>query len=56
MWLATIMLLAKDYTYYSELLISGSAWQLFLVNDERVCFKSTRYLNDHWLCKTLGDQ
>lgn len=40
--LATIVLLARDYTPCPKLLISGSAWQLFWVNDERVCFKPTR--------------
>ncbi|TFZ34346.1 hypothetical protein EWW49_24800 [Pseudomonas syringae] len=54
--LTTIMLLAKDYTPCPKLLISGSAWQLFWVNDERVCFKPTRYINDHWPCKMVGDQ
>ncbi|RMT48423.1 hypothetical protein ALP14_200137 [Pseudomonas amygdali pv. myricae] len=40
--LTTIVLLARDYTPCPKLLISGSAWQLFWVNDERVCFKPTR--------------
>lgn len=54
--LTTIVLLARDYTPCPKLLISGSAWQLFWVNDERVCFKPTRYINDGWPCKTVGDQ
>ncbi|AVB17123.1 hypothetical protein BKM16_24175 [Pseudomonas amygdali pv. morsprunorum] len=54
--LTSIMLLAKDYTPCPKLLIFGSAWQLFWVNDEQVCFKPTRYINDHWPCKMVGDQ
>lgn len=52
----TITLLARDYTPCPKLLISGSAWQLFWVNDERVCFRPTRYINDHWPCKMIGNQ
>ncbi|RMN50371.1 putative transmembrane protein [Pseudomonas syringae pv. apii] len=54
--ITTIVLLLRDYTPCPKLLISGSAWQLFWVNDERVCFKPTRYINDHWPCKMVGDQ
>ncbi|PBQ06396.1 hypothetical protein CCL17_01925 [Pseudomonas congelans] len=54
--LTTIVLLARDYTPCPKLLVSGSAWQLFWVNDERVCFKPTRYINDGWPCKMVGDQ
>ncbi|MCZ0950259.1 MULTISPECIES: hypothetical protein [Pseudomonas syringae group] len=54
--ITTILLLMRDYTPCSKLRISGSAWQLFWVNDERVCFKPTRYINDNWPCKMVGDQ
>jgi len=46
-------LLARGYTPCSKLLISGSAWHLFWVNDERVCFKPDHYINDNWPCKVI---
>nr|WP_237142298.1 hypothetical protein [Pseudomonas gregormendelii] len=56
MILTTIILLYRDYTPCPKLLISGSAWQLFWVNHENACFKPTRYINDNWPCKMIGDQ
>lgn len=49
----TLTLFAKGYSPCSKLLISGSAWQLFWVNDERVCFKPDHYVNDNWPCKLV---
>jgi hypothetical protein len=54
--LTTAALLYRDYTPCPKLLISGSAWQLFWVNDENACFKPTRYINDNWPCKMIGNQ
>jgi len=54
MVLTTGALLARGYTPCSKLLISGSAWQLFWVNDERVCFKPDHYINDNWPCKVIN--
>ncbi|MBI6727389.1 hypothetical protein [Pseudomonas viridiflava] len=51
-----ILLLYRGYSPCPKLLISGSAWQLFWVNDERACFKPTRYINDHWPCTMIGKQ
>ncbi|WP_157213288.1 hypothetical protein [Pseudomonas sp. GM55] len=56
MILTTLTLLYKDYTPCPKLLRSGSAWHLFWVNDERACFKPTRYINDNWPCKMIGKQ
>jgi hypothetical protein len=56
MILTTLTLLLRDYTPCPKLLISGSAWQLFWVNDENACFKPTRYINDNWPCKMIGNQ
>lgn len=56
MILTTLALLYKDYTPCPKLLISGSAWQLFWVNQENACFKPTRYINDNWPCKLIGNQ
>lgn len=53
MVLTTVALLARGYSPCSKLLISGSAWQLFWVNDERVCFKPDHYINDNWPCKVI---
>ena len=53
MILTTGALLARGYTPCSKLLISGSAWQLFWVNDDRVCFKPDHYINDNWPCKVI---
>ncbi|MGE8046494.1 hypothetical protein ACQKO6_20200 [Pseudomonas monteilii] len=51
--LTTAILLARDYSPCSKLLISGSAWQLFWVNDDRLCFKPDFYIEDHWPCKRV---
>ncbi|WP_245229338.1 MULTISPECIES: hypothetical protein [unclassified Pseudomonas] len=56
MIITTAILLLRDYSPCPKLLISGSAWQLFWVKDERACFKPTRYINDNWPCKIIGDQ
>ncbi|MNJ43753.1 hypothetical protein D3C77_387760 [compost metagenome] len=56
MILTTLTLLARDYSPCPKLLISGSAWQLFWVNDERACFKPSRYINGNWPCKVVGDR
>ncbi len=56
MILTTVTLLNRGYTPCPKLLISGSAWQLFWVNDKNACFKPTRYINDHWPCKMIGEQ
>ena len=45
---------AQGYWSCPKLRISGSGWQMFWVNDERVCFKPDFYINDHWPCKTIG--
>jgi hypothetical protein len=52
----TLTLLARNYSPCPKLLISGSAWQLFWVNDELACFKPTRYINGNWPCKIVGDR
>jgi hypothetical protein len=54
MILTTLALLARGYSPCPKLLVSGSAWQLFWVNDDRVCFKPDRYINDNWPCKTIN--
>lgn len=56
MILTTATLLYRNYTPCPKLLISGSAWQLFWVNQENACFKPTRYINDNWPCKMIGAQ
>jgi hypothetical protein len=56
MILTTALLLYRNYTPCPKLLISGSAWQLFWVNDQNACFKPTRYINDNWPCKIIGNQ
>ncbi|WP_411740872.1 MULTISPECIES: hypothetical protein [Pseudomonas] len=56
MILTTLTLLNRGYTPCPKLLISGSAWQLFWVNDKNACFKPTRYINDNWPCKMIGNQ
>ena len=56
MILTTAILLYRDYSPCPKLLISGSAWQLFWVNQKNACFKPTRYINDHWPCKMIGRQ
>ncbi len=52
--LTTLALLGKGYSPCPRLLISGSAWQLFWVSDERVCFKPDHYINDNWPCKVIN--
>jgi hypothetical protein len=54
--LTTLALLGRGYSPCPKLLISGSAWQLFWVNDELACFKPTRYINGNWPCKIVGDR
>ena len=54
--LATLGLWAKGYTPCPKLLISGSAWQVYWVNDERYCFKPDSYTRDGWPCKRMGDK
>lgn len=54
MILTTAALLARGYSPCPKLLISGSAWQLFWVNDDRVCFKPDHYINDNWPCKVIN--
>ena len=49
-------LLARDYWSCPKLRISGSGWQMFWVNDERVCFTPDSYINDHWPCKVVGNK
>jgi hypothetical protein len=49
----TFALKMKDYTPCPKLLISGSAWQLFWVNDEGACFKPDHYINGNWPCKRV---
>jgi hypothetical protein len=56
MILTTITLLCRDYTPCPKLLTSGSAGQLFWVNQDNACFKPTRYINDNWPYKTIGNQ
>ncbi|TDF86151.1 hypothetical protein E1573_00850 [Pseudomonas sp. H9] len=51
--LVTLALWAKGYTPCQKLLISGSAWKVYWVNDERVCFKPDHYINDNWPCKVI---
>ena len=52
----TATLSAKGYWSCPKLRISGSAWQMFWVNDDRVCFTPDSYINDHWPCKVVGDK
>ncbi|EJN39916.1 hypothetical protein PMI38_00567 [Pseudomonas sp. GM84] len=52
--LTTATLSAKGYWSCPKLRISGSGWQMFWVNDERVCFTPDFYINDHWPCKRVG--
>lgn len=51
--LTTLALFMRGYSPCPKLLISGSAWQLFWVNDEQVCFKPDHYINDNWPCKVI---
>lgn len=52
----TLVLWWRDYSPCPELLISGSAWQLFWVNDERYCFKPDFYINENWPCKRIENK
>ncbi|WP_225775433.1 hypothetical protein [Pseudomonas sp. Marseille-Q5115] len=52
----TALLIAKGYSPCSKLLVSGSAWQVFWVNDERACFKPDHYINDNWSCKKINGE
>lgn len=54
MIVTTATLLAKGYAPCSKLPISGSAWHVFWVNDERMCFKPDRYINDNWPCTVIN--
>lgn len=54
--LTTLTLYFRSYTPCPKLLISGSAWQLFWVNDEKACFKPDRYINDNWPCRIVENQ
>lgn len=54
--LTTATLSAKGYWSCPKLRISGSGWQMFWVNDERVCFTPDGYINDNWPCKIVGKQ
>lgn len=49
----TALLIAKGYSPCSKLLVSGSAWQVVWVNNDRVCFKPDHYINDNWPCKIM---
>ncbi|WP_313203432.1 hypothetical protein [Pseudomonas sp.] len=54
--LTTATLSAKGYWSCPKLRISGSGWQMFWVNDERICFTPDSYINDNWPCKIVGKQ
>lgn len=54
--LTTLTLYAKDYWLCRALRISGPATQIFWVNDERVCFKPDKYINDNWPCRNQGNK
>jgi hypothetical protein len=54
--LTTLTLHAKGYWTCRELRPSGSGWQVFWVNDERVCFKPDKYINDNWPCRNQGSK
>ncbi|NWC80498.1 MULTISPECIES: hypothetical protein [Pseudomonas] len=51
--ITTLILFLRGYTPCPKLLISGSSWQIFWVNDEHVCFKPDHYINDNWPCKVV---
>ncbi|WDY60284.1 hypothetical protein [Pseudomonas sp. PSKL.D1] len=54
--LVTLGLWAKGYTPCQKLLISGSAWKVYWVNNPQYCFKPDLY-NDHdQPCKRVGDR
>lgn len=54
--LVTLALWSKGYTPCQKLLISGSAWKVYWVNDVRYCFKPDAYTNDNQPCKRIGDE
>jgi len=54
--MVTLGLWAKGYTPCQQLLISGSAWKVYWVNDARYCFKPDSYTRDGWPCKRMGDK
>jgi hypothetical protein len=54
--LTTLTLHVKGYWTCRELRPSGSGWQVFWVNDERVCFKPDEYINDNWPCRNEGNK
>lgn len=54
--LVTLGLWAKGYTPCQKLLISGSAWKVYWVNDARYCFKPDSYTDDNQPCKRIGDK
>lgn len=54
--LVTLALWAKGYTPCQKLLISGSAWKVYWVNDAQYCFKPDFYTVDDQPCKRIGDQ
>lgn len=54
--LVTLALCAKGYTPCQKLLISGSAWRVYWVNDARYCFKPDFYNSDEQPCKHVGNR
>ncbi|WP_236692887.1 hypothetical protein [Pseudomonas sp. 10-1B] len=54
--LVTLGLWAKGYTPCQKLLISGSAWKVYWVNDVRYCFKPDLYTSDGQPCKRIGNR
>ncbi|MFJ4068647.1 hypothetical protein ACIPW4_25615 [Pseudomonas sp. NPDC089996] len=51
-----VTLSAKGYWSCPKLRISGSGWQMFWVDDERMCFTPDSYIYDNWPCKIVGDK
>lgn len=54
--LVTLTLWMRGYIPCQKLLISGSAWQVYWVNDNRYCFKPDSYSNEKWPCKHVGNK
>ncbi|MBA6116800.1 MULTISPECIES: hypothetical protein [Pseudomonas] len=54
--LVTLGLWGKGYTPCQKLLISGSAWKVYWVNDAQYCFKPDSYTSDNQPCKRVGDK
>ncbi|MCE5994980.1 hypothetical protein LVV80_23585 [Pseudomonas sp. KCA11] len=54
--LVTFGLWSKGYTPCQKLLISGSAWKVYWVNDVRYCFKPDFYNSDEQPCKRVGNR